>query len=215
LKSSVSEARKVNLIQAKGSWEMWPPQNKKPKQSTEDRNAGFTLIELLVVMAIILIIAAIAIPNLLRARMAANESSAVGSLRTLNTAQAMYLSTYQVGYAPSFVALGPVAAGATPACGAAGLVDAVLGAASPTQKSGYSFVYGPGTIKATLPAGSTCTAGWGDGYTVQATPLSVGTTGQRTFCTDSSGVIYGDSTGAAIAVTAPACAPTAGQPPLQ
>jgi len=179
------------------------------------RQKGFTLIELLIVVAIILIIAAIAIPNLLRARMAANEASAVGSLRTINTSQAMYFSTYQVGYAPSFPALGPVAAGGTPACGAAGLVDAILGAASPTQKSGYSFVYGPGTVKATLPTGSTCAAGWADGYTVLATPLSVGTTGQRTFCTDSSGVIYYDPTGAAITATAPACAPTAAQPPLQ
>jgi len=179
------------------------------------KQKGFTLIELLIVVAIILIIAAIAIPNLLRARMAANEASAVGSMRTINTSQAMYFSTYQVGYAPSFPALGPVAAGSTPSCKAAGLVDAILGAVSPTQKSGYSFVYGPGTVAATLPVGSTCAAGWADGYTVLATPLSIGTTGQRTFCTDSSGVIYYDPSGAAITATAPACAPTAAQPPLQ
>jgi len=128
----------------------------------------------------------------------------------------MYFSTYQVGFAPSFAALGPTAtAGGTPTCTTAGLVDAILGGASPTQKSGYSFTYGPGKTAATVPTGSSCAPGWADGYTVSALPIAPGTTGQRSFCTDSSGVIYFDPTGAAINVTPPACAPTSAQPPLQ
>jgi len=183
------------------------------------REKGFTLIELLIVVAIILIIAAIAIPNLLRARMAANEASAVGSLRTYNTAEAMYFSTYQAGY-DTFANLGP-AAGTPPAPGCtaaapAGLLDAVLGAATPTQKSGYSFIYTKGTVAATLATGSACHAGTADGYVITGTPLSLGTTGQRSFCTDETGVIYQDTSGAAFTPASPICpAPTGTQSVLQ
>ena len=88
---------------------------------------GFSLIELLIVVAIILIIAAIAIPNLLRARMAANESSAVGSVRTVVTSQVTFQSTWGIGYANSLTSLGTPAAG----CGTATstnscLIDPVL-----------------------------------------------------------------------------------------
>jgi prepilin-type N-terminal cleavage/methylation domain-containing protein len=75
---------------------------------------GFSLIELLIVVAIILIIAAIAIPNLLRSRIAANQASAVGSLRTINTAEATFASTFNVGYSGTLAALGPVTGGGTP-----------------------------------------------------------------------------------------------------
>src|SRR5512138_3640121 len=93
------------------------------------KQKGFSLIELLIVVAIILIIAAIAIPNLLRSRIAANESSAVGSMRSINTAQVTYASTYpDVGYAITLLELGPTTtAGATPASTNAGLLDGVLG----------------------------------------------------------------------------------------
>src|ERR1700738_3993326 len=96
------------------------------------KQKGFSLIELLIVVAIILIIAAIAIPNLLRARMAANESSAVGSIRSLNTAEVMYNSTYPtVGFAASLAALGTSSnAICTPASGNACLIDSVLTAGS-------------------------------------------------------------------------------------
>ena len=87
---------------------------------------GFSLIELLIVVAIILIIAAIAIPNLLRSRIAANQASAVGSLRTLNTAEVTYSVTYNTGYTPTLGYLGPPAAGVNPVATAAGLIDSVL-----------------------------------------------------------------------------------------
>src|SRR2546425_3047508 len=100
---------------------------------------GFSLIELLIVVAIILIIAAIAIPNLLRSRMAANEASAVGSLRTIVTSNVTYSSTYGNSFAPTLPTLGG-APGALATCNGAQLIDNVL-AAAPSQKSGYTFTY--------------------------------------------------------------------------
>jgi len=87
---------------------------------------GFSLIELLIVVAIILIIAAIAIPNLLRSRIAANQASAVGSLRTLNTAEVTYATTFNTGYTSTLGDLGPPSAGVLPTATAAGLIDSVL-----------------------------------------------------------------------------------------
>src|SRR5947208_7830755 len=100
----------------------------------------FSLIELLIVVAIILIIAAIAIPNLLRSRIAANEASAVGSIRSINTSQVTYASTYpDAGFAPALVNLGPIS-GTSPTSAAAGLLDGVLGCGTqPCAKSGYKF----------------------------------------------------------------------------
>src|SRR6202047_2902157 len=101
---------------------------------------GFSLIELLIVVAIILIIAAIAIPNLLRAKMAANEASAVGSLRTINTSCVAFSTSY--GTFPTALSnLGPIAAGGTASSTSADLIDSVLAAGS---KSGYTFVYTAG-----------------------------------------------------------------------
>src|SRR5579862_4900067 len=105
------------------------------------RQKGFSLIELLIVVAIILIIAAIAIPNLLRSKMAANEASAVGSLRTLNTACITYSTVYG-GYPAALSNLGP----ATPATStSADLIDSVLASGT---KSGYSFTYAAGATDA-------------------------------------------------------------------
>jgi type IV pilus assembly protein PilA len=138
------------------------------------KNKGFSLIELLIVVAIILIIAAIAIPNLLRSRIAANESSAVGSLRTLNTAEITYNTTYPtVGFA-SLTAMGPVTSGSSATSSAAGLIDANL---SSGTKSGYTFTVTPAS---TSPVAS---------YETAAAPVTAGTTGQRYFCSDQSGVI--------------------------
>ena len=146
-----------------------------------NREKGFSLIELLIVVAIILIIAAIAIPNLLRSRMAANEASAVGSIRTINTSAVTYSSTYpNQGFPPSLASMGgalPCTATSTNAC----LLDQVLAAGT---KSGYTFVWtGDGNTPSV-------------GYTITATPVTVGTTGQRMFCSDQSGVIRFDPSGA-------------------
>jgi len=162
------------------------------------KQKGFSLIELLIVVAIILIIAAIAIPNLLRSRMAANESSAVGSLRTINTADATFLSTYGHSFAPTLVALGGATL-AAPLCTQANLIDNVLGGADPSTKSGYTFAY---TAGAADPGDTTCASV--TTYTIAATPLTYNGTGTRSFFTDQSGVIRGaDHAGAAGTVADP------------
>src|SRR5579863_4798152 len=102
---------------------------------------GFSLIELLIVVAIILIIAAIAIPNLLKSKIAANQASAVASLRTINTCEVTYSSTYNQGFTSTLLQLGPPASG-NATSSAAGLVDSVLAAGT---KSGYAFVYDAST----------------------------------------------------------------------
>src|ERR1700749_3217849 len=99
---------------------------------------GFSLIELLIVVAIILIIAAIAIPNLLRSKEASNEASAVGSMRTLNTASVTFSNTYG-GYPPALTNLAPAA---TATSTSADLIDSVLASGT---KSGYSFSWTPGS----------------------------------------------------------------------
>jgi prepilin-type N-terminal cleavage/methylation domain-containing protein len=149
---------------------------------------GFSLIELLIVVAIILIIAAIAIPNLLRSRIAANQASAVGSLRTLNTAEITYSSTYNSGFSATLAYLEPAAG--NPTSTAAGLIDSVLGAGS---KSGYSFAYS---------AGAADTAGRIDNYAITAVPIN-SSTGTNYYYTDQSGVIRQNSTATAGSTDSP------------
>jgi prepilin-type N-terminal cleavage/methylation domain-containing protein len=162
------------------------------------KQKGFSLIELLIVVAIILIIAAIAIPNLMRSRMAANEASAVGSLRSINTAEVTYSTTYGVGYAPLLSNLGGTAAqcAGTPTAVNACLLDSVLSAG---VKSGYTITaVGTGTGNVAYEAGGV--------------PLAPGQSGQRSFCSDQSGVIKANPNGGALA---PPCASAAGFAPLQ
>ena len=153
-------------------------------------NKGFSLIELLIVVAIILIIAAIAIPNLLRSRIAANQASAVGSLRTLNTAEITYSSTYNVGFTYTMSYLAPPAAGANPTSTAAGLIDSVLSGGS---KSGYSFAYSPGASDST---------GRINTYQITAVPIT-NSTGTNYYFTDQSGVIRQNSTTTAASTDSP------------
>ena len=159
------------------------------------KSVGFSLIELLIVVAIILIIAAIAIPNLLRSRIAANQASAVGSLRTMNTGEITYSSTYNVGYSSNLSYLGPPAGTANPDSMDAGLVDSILGGVGDqSAKSGYTFNYTPGTPDS---------SGHINTYQLTASPSTVGTTGTNFYFTDQSGVIRQNSTGTATAADSP------------
>jgi prepilin-type N-terminal cleavage/methylation domain-containing protein len=143
---------------------------------------GFSLIELLIVVAIILIIAAIAIPNFLRSRIAANQASAIESLRVITTAQVSYSSTYGTGFSTSLSVLGPPPAGQVASSTAAGLLDEVLAGG---YKSGYSFFYTPSLFNA-------ATNTW-NGYNLNANPSIYGQTGGVYYFTDESCVIRANS----------------------
>jgi type II secretory pathway pseudopilin PulG len=125
----------------------------------------------------LLIIAAIAIPNLLRARIAANEASAVGSLRTLNIAAVTYATKYDKGFPASLSALGPPLGGAAPDANGAGLIDQLLVSGT---KSGYVFTYSPG---------ETDDHGRVKAYAIRADPITPGSTGRNHYFTDQTGII--------------------------
>ncbi len=149
------------------------------------KQKGFSLIELLIVVAIILIIAAIAIPNLLRARIAANESSAVNSIRSMNTAQAAYQTTFPlVGYASTIAELGQGAntcAAAGPTSTNACLIDNTLASATTagTAKSGYYF-----------DLATVANQNLNTNYTFGGSAATFNITGVRGFCSNEDFVLH-------------------------
>lgn len=164
-----------------------------------NRQKGFSLIELLIVVAIILIIAAIAIPNLLKSRMAANEASAVGTLRTINTSLVTYASTYPDTGFP--VDLNQLTQPDQANCAAAGLLDPML-ANNNFSKSGYDFVYTLTDGSGACPAASPPVPG--GNYEIRTGPQVPTKTGIRYFYTDASVAIYEGTTAAeASAMTNP------------
>ena len=153
------------------------------------KQKGFSLIELLIVVTVILIIAAIAIPNFLKSKMAANESSALESMRTINTGEVTYAAGCpSIGYSATLVELntGVICASGT------GIIDNVLAAGT---KSGYTFTYTPGAADA---------SGIVNAYTNVAVPLNVGVTGQRGFYSDQMSVIRYSPDGSAPTVASSA-----------
>ena len=157
---------------------------------------GFSLIELLIVIAIILVMAALALPNLLRARASANEASAVGSIRAIKTAEISYFNAYPtVGYAATLASLGgapPCTPGQATAC----LLDDFLATAiaGTGGKSGYVF-------SAEGLAGGSLNSG----YVAGSIPVTYGQTGFRLFCANEDGVIRSSTTPGAMPTTTAAC----------
>ena len=151
---------------------------------------GFSLIELLIVVTIILIIAAIAIPNLMRNKIQANETAAVETMRTLNESVLLYSNSYG-GFPHALSDMGPGASGTQPTSASADMIDSVLAGG---VKSGYRFAY---AALATDPAGNVLS------YSITAIPVVPGSTGQRSFFTDQSGTIRSTATGTADSTSSP------------
>jgi type IV pilus assembly protein PilA len=159
--------------------------------ASDFRTRGFSLIELLIVVAIILIVAAIAIPNLLRARIAANQASGLSNLRTITSAAITYSSTYSNGYPPDLPTLGGVGLAT---CNRAILLDDTL-TTPPYRKSGYQLDYQTQGAPISNPPAACANAGF-NAYLTTAIPVVVGQTGQTSYCSNEPGVIHYDVSGA-------------------
>lgn len=162
---------------------------------------GFTLVEIMIVVAIIALIAAIAIPNLLRARHNANETAAIGNTKTVVDA----MESFRANQAPTSYPGAGVTSGGVAVTGLAGLsttnppyIDAILAGGT---RQGYTFTYTPGAARVVTLGGTNFNVY--DTYTLTAAPVTVGTTGTRRFFVDQSGVIRVNDTGAATVASTP------------
>ena len=158
------------------------PWRREGREFMSGREEAFSLIELIIVVAIILVITAIAIPSLLRSKIAANQASAIESLRVIGTSEVTYAAIYGNGYSATLSAMGPVPSGAVATVSTAGLIDDLLASGS---KSGYMFTYTPTLLDST---------GRYNGYTVLANPVIAGTTGGDYYYEDETHLIRMNTT---------------------